>query len=113
MTRSNIRQTVMRRVYFVHAVRPFLTRAAGAVALLAISLYFIGREVFVVQVFRNLENVPADALAFARFFEAAFTNTTYLVQLLTVLAAVALLWLLRECVRLILRTSLSVNLQEI
>jgi hypothetical protein len=94
---NNIRRNVMRRVRFAHAVRPFLSNAAGAVALFGVSLYFLGREVFVAQVFRNM---PSDFAAVLRFIEAAFLNTTFVVQVLTVLAALAGLWLVRECVRL-------------
>lgn len=97
--RSNIRTNVMRRVRFVHAVRPFMSNAAGAVALLGISLYMLGREVFVAQVFRNMPS--ADPAAVLRFAEAAFLNTTFFVQALTVLAGLAGLWLTRECVRLV------------
>jgi len=92
----------MRRVYFVHAVRPFVSNTAGAIVLLGLSLYLLGREVFVAQVFRNMPT--ADSAAILHFAEAAFLNTTFLVQVLTVLAAIAGLWLARECVRLITPT---------
>jgi len=90
----------MRRVYFVHAVRPFLSNAAGAVVLMAASLYLLGRQVFVAQVFRNMPST-SDYAALLRFFEAAFLNTSFVVQLLTVLAALASVWLVRECTRLL------------
>lgn len=100
MTNStNIQKNVMRRVRFVHAVRPFLSNAAGSVALLGLSLYMLGREVFVAQVFRNMP--AADAGAVLRFAESAFLNTTFIVQALTVLAALAGIWLVHECARLI------------
>lgn len=72
---------------------------AGAVVLFGLSLYLLGREVFVAQVFRNMPS--ADVIAIIRFMEAAFMNTTFMVQTLTVLAAIAGLWLVRECVRLL------------
>lgn len=89
----------MRRVHFMHAVRPFISNAAGAIALLVLSLYMLGREVFVAQVFRNMPET--DVAAALRFIEAAFMNTTFAVQVLTVLAAIAGLWLTRECLRLL------------
>ena len=89
----------MRRVYFVHAVRPFVSNTAGAFVLLSLSLYLLGREVFVAQVFRNMP--AADSAAILRFAEAAFLNTTFVVQVLTIVAAVAGLWLARECIRLV------------
>ena len=90
----------MRRVRIIRAVRPFVSNAAGAVALLVISLYFLGREVFVAQVFRNMPKA-GDYAAVLRFFEAAFLNTSFVVQLLTVVAALGGLWLARECARLL------------
>ncbi|MEA2701737.1 MAG: hypothetical protein QOE22_446 [Candidatus Parcubacteria bacterium] len=94
---SNLSRNVMRRVRFVHAVRPFTSNAAGAIALLGISLYMLGREVFVAQVFRNVP--AADLSSILRFAEAAFLNTTFAVQALVVLALLAGLWLARECAR--------------
>jgi hypothetical protein len=97
-SKSNISRNVMRRVRFAHAVRPFVSNAAGAFVLLGVSLYMLGREVFVAQVFRNM---PSDFAAVLRFVEAAFLNTTFVVQALTVLAAIAGLWLTREFFRLL------------
>lgn len=90
----------MRRVRFVRYARPFVSNAAGAVALLAFSLYLLGREVFVAQVLRNMPE-PADLSALLRFIEDAFLTTNSAVQILTILAGVAGLWLARECVRLL------------
>jgi hypothetical protein len=101
---SRIQKNVMRRVRFVHAVRPFVSNAAGALVLLAVSLYSLGREVFVAQVFRNMPSA-ADYAAVFRFFETAFLNTTFFVQALTVLAALGGLWLVRECARLLTATT--------
>ncbi|HEY4489322.1 MAG TPA: hypothetical protein VJA87_02460 [Candidatus Paceibacterota bacterium] len=89
----------MRRVYFVHAVRPFVSNTAGAIVLLGFSMYLLGREVFVAQVLRNMP--AADPAAILRFAEAAFLNTTFVVQALTIFAAISGLWLVRECARLI------------
>jgi hypothetical protein len=99
---SNIQMNVMRRVRFVHAVRPLVSNAAGAVVLLGISLYILGREVFVAQIFRNLPSTNPSVVF--HFVESAFFNTTFVVQALTVLALVAGLWLARECARLVLAT---------
>jgi hypothetical protein len=96
---SNISRNVMRRVRFVHAVRPFVSNAAGACVLLAFSLYLIGREVWVAQVFRNMPRT--DYSATLRFVEVAFLNTTIIVQALTVLTALAGVYLAREFVRLL------------
>ncbi|HEY0010929.1 MAG TPA: hypothetical protein VGB97_03410 [Candidatus Paceibacterota bacterium] len=99
-TDNRVRRNVMRRVRFVHAVRPFISGAAGAAVLLVISLYLLGREVFVAQVVRNMA-VATDPAAFLRFIEAAFLNTTFVVQATTLAAGIAVLWLVREAIRLL------------
>lgn len=99
---SNIRRIVMRRVHFIHAVRPFISNSAGAVALLGFSLYLLGREVFVAQIFRNMPT--GDFAALARFIESAFLSTTFVVQALTLIVGLAGLWLARECARLLAAT---------
>jgi hypothetical protein len=96
---SDISRNVMSRVRFVHAVRPFLSNAAGSVVLLGLSLYMLGREVFVAQIFRNMQ--ATDPATVLRFMEEAFLNTTFVVQALTVLAALAGLWLVREAARIV------------
>lgn len=95
---SNIQKNVMRRVRFIRAVRPFSSAAAGAAYLLVVSLYLIGRDVFVAQVFRNAPHT-ANVAAVLRFFEAAFLNTTFAVQALSVLTLLAVLWLAHEIIR--------------
>lgn len=90
----------MRRVRVIRAMRPFVSNAAGATGLLAASLYLLGREVFVAQIFRNMPSA-GDYMALLRFFESAFLNTTLLVQLLTIFIALGGLWLARECIRLL------------
>jgi hypothetical protein len=97
-SRSNLSVNVMRRVRFVHTIRPLLSSAAGACVLLGLSLYLLGREVFVGQILRNIP--VADPAAVLRFVESAFLNTSFVVQVLTVLAMLAGLWLVRECIRL-------------
>jgi hypothetical protein len=88
----------MRRIRFIRAVRPFMSNLALALALLGVSLYFLGREVFVAQVFRNLAGIY-DPVAALRFFETAFLNTELAVQLLSVCALLGFAWLMRESLK--------------
>jgi hypothetical protein len=94
---NNLRRTVMRRVRIIRTVRPFMSSAALSAYLLVLSLHAIGREVFVAQVWRNIPS--ADPVTLLRFAEAAFLNTTFLVQGLSILSAAAMTWLARECIR--------------
>lgn len=97
---TNIHKTVMRRVRTIHALRSASTGAGASILLLILSLYLIGREVWVARVWHNMPSI-ADVGSFATFFTYAFTHTRLSVQVLTLLAIFALLWLARECIRLI------------
>lgn len=95
---SRTQQVVMRRVRTVHAVRPFTGNLAGALALLTVSLYLLGREVFVAQVFRNMAGVY-DFAAAVRFLESAFLNTDFFVQVLSVCVLLGFTWFARESLK--------------
>lgn len=86
---SNIKKNVMRRVRIIKAVKPFMSMTAASFAILLVSLYEIGRFVFVAQVYRNMPAVQ-DIAALLSFFVAAFLNTEFIVQIFTILAIVAL-----------------------
>ena len=60
-----------------------------------VSLYVIGREVWVAQVFANMPN-PINVLALVHFIEVAFLNTTTLVQVLCVAIVFSAIWLVRD-----------------
>lgn len=92
---SNTHRIVMNRVRTIHRVRPLLSSTAGASVLFALSLYAIGREVWVARVLENMPNV-VDVLAVARFFLAAFITTHATVQLSILLTVGAFVWLVRE-----------------
>ncbi len=96
-TPSPLERAVMRRVRTVHAAR-LSGGVLLALAFFALSLWGIGREVFVAQVLRNMPS-PTHVLAALRFFADAFLTTTGAVQLLSSLALVAFFWLLERSVR--------------
>lgn len=90
---SAILHTVMRRVrivYLVRATAPMIL-AAG---LFLVALWGIGREVWVAKVFQNMPsvwNVP-EVLS---FISGAFLYTEFVVQVLSIIALGALVWLAR------------------
>jgi hypothetical protein len=94
---TRIQNAVMRRVRIIAALRPFISNLAGALYLLTLSLYMLGREVFVAQVWRNMPSL-ADAGAVARFVEGAVLNTEVSVQLILTLIIIGNVWLFSEFV---------------
>src|SRR4051812_32187716 len=95
---SDIHANVMRRVHTIHAVRPLLSGTILAAILSIGSLYLIGREVWVAKVFTNMPN-PVHITSAIRFFEAAFFNTTTVVQVLCVAVVFSFVWLAYDLVR--------------
>jgi hypothetical protein len=88
----------MRRVHTIHAVRPFVSGTALAIVLGVVSLYFIGRKVWVARVFQNMPN-PVHVASVLRFFEAAFFNTNTVVQVLCVAVVFSFAWIVRDLLR--------------
>ena len=95
-SQSNIERVVMRRLAIIRAVRPFFSSGAMAVCVFLVALYAIGREVWVARV---LENAPTDVASIPQFYLAAFAHTDFIVQVLTVLTLVSLIYLAREAAR--------------
>lgn len=88
----------MRRVRTVRMLRFVINGASASALVLFLSLYAIGREVWVAKV---LSNGPQDLMGRLLYLEYAFLNTQLGVQVLTVLAVGAVVYLAREIVRLI------------
>lgn len=97
---SKIKQTVMRRVYVMHALRPIVSSTMLAVLVMGVSLFELGKLVFVAQVFRNMPAVE-DVPALLQFFLNAYLNTDVGVQLCTVLVLLAVAWIVKDTARLI------------
>lgn len=95
---TNIEKSVMRRVHTIHALRPFVSGGALSAVVAVLTLYGIGREVWVARVF---ENAPHAASALPQFYLSAFTNTDVVVQALSLLALVSVMYLARETAKLI------------
>ncbi|MEK7510873.1 MAG: hypothetical protein AAB582_01380 [Patescibacteria group bacterium] len=98
MTESTIHKNVMRRVRTIHTVRPLASMTALSAFLLLGALWGIGRQVWVAQVFENMPSL-ADAGAVTRFVLAAFMQTEFIVQALTVIVLMAVAWIVRDGVR--------------
>lgn len=107
MTDSVIQKNVMRRVRTIHAVRPFTSSTALALALAFGALWGIGRQVWVARVLENMPSL-ADVGATLRFAYAAFAHTDFIVQVLSVVVLGAALWLVRDGIRSLRYTLRSV-----
>jgi|TARA_R110000824_G_scaffold401771_1_gene615890 hypothetical protein len=100
---SRTRQVVLRRVRTIRLIRPLLSGTVLGGAVAAASLYALGREVWVAHVIENMPS-PANLLAFVRFLEAAFLNTSFVVQVLSVLLVAGMVWVVRDALQYV-RTS--------
>ncbi|MDQ1299786.1 MAG: hypothetical protein QG636_454 [Patescibacteria group bacterium] len=96
---SSISRTVMRRVRIMHATRTFAPVFVASV-LFMLAVWEIGREVWVTRVFENMPSY-ADIPAMLNFFADAFINTEVVVQMFSILALGALVWLARSFALLI------------
>lgn len=94
-TNSRMQQVVLRRARFIRAVRPLFSGAALGALVIVAALYAIGREVWVARVLENMPS-PANIAAFLRFFEIAFLNTSFFVQVLTLLLVAGMYWIARD-----------------
>lgn len=94
---STISDTVMRRVYRVHALRRG-TAVIGAASVFMLALWGVGREVWVAKVFENMPSI-VDVPAVSLFFLRAFQDTDIVVQVLVLVALAALVWLARAFAR--------------
>ncbi len=97
-TNSRIKQVVLRRARTIRLVRPLLSDAFLGSVVAVVSLYAIGREVWVARVLENMPS-PANIASFVRFFEVAFLNTSFAVQLLSVLLIAGMVWVARDAVQ--------------
>ena len=98
MNDSRIKQTVLRRARIMQFARPLMSGTVLGGLVAVFTLYAIGREVWVAQV---LTNIPTQSGVFAtvRFFEIAFLNTSFAVQILSVLLVAGMLWVARDIAR--------------
>ena len=93
---TNIERIVMRRVRLTRILMLIISTAALALLAFAAALWGIGREVWVARV---LENAPADPEHLFAFCLAAFLHTRLIVQALTLLTLVSLVYLIVETAR--------------
>lgn len=99
--RTDIERVVMKRIKRVRLIKPFLSNAAIAIYILAIALVGLGRQVMLSRV---LQNEPHSFFKMPFFYLAAFDHADMVVQVLTLLALAAMLYLVRAAVLTTSRT---------
>jgi len=110
-TQTNIERIVMRRVHLIRLLALIVSTATLFSLTLVAALWGIGREVWVAHIFTNMPP-PSDIVSFSHFWLAAFSQTRLVVQILTLLTLVSLIYLVREIARLVARTFPSVFARE-
>ncbi len=104
---NNIKTIVMGRVRAIHVFQMFLTTTALSVVAFVVSLWGVGREVWINRVIQNEPSISlvhlnlADISAFVHFYISAFLDTRFVVQVLVVLSVMALAWFVYGAVRTI------------
>ena len=96
-TQTNTERIVMRRVLRIRILRLIISTVVLALLTTIATLWGIGREVWAARIFENspsnIENLPS-------FYLSAFLHTNIIVQGLSILTLVSLLFLAREVIRL-------------
>jgi len=100
---TNIERVVMRRVLIIRALRPLLSSGTLAGVVGVVALWGIGRQVWVAQVFNN---GPQDFFGHTLYLTYAFINTDLIVQTLSLLTLISLVYVSREFIR-VLSTNFS------
>ncbi len=97
---SDIELIVMRRVRLIRMLTLVISTVTLVVITVVAALWGIGREVWVAHVFENMPSATHGGAFFA-FWLTAFTHTRLIVQALTILTGVSLIFLVREITRFI------------
>ncbi|MBU1292562.1 hypothetical protein KJ819_00660 [Patescibacteria group bacterium] len=97
---SSLSDTILSRVRTVHTVRRATPVVLASFVFLVASLWALGREVWVSQVFANMPPF-FDVPALASFMTYAFLHTDIAVQILCLALVVATIGLARGCARIL------------
>jgi hypothetical protein len=90
----------MRRVHGVYLLRKLLTTSMLSIVALVLAVWGVGREVWVAHVLHNMPS-PLDIPGVVAFFTSAFYDTRSIVQMLIIVAIVAIALALVNSIRFI------------
>ena len=112
---NNIKTIVMGRVRAIHVLQMFLTTTALSVVAFVVSLWGVGREVWVSRVLQNEPSVSlahfsiSNLYALVNFYATAFVDTRLVVQVLVVVSAMALAWFAYSAIRAVLASRVVIS----
>ena len=90
-TNSIIKSVVMSRVRSIRALQMLLSTITASVVVLVVSLWGIGREVWVSRVIQDMPSLT-NVGAVSRFYLVAFMDTRFVVQALSLITVAAFVW---------------------
>ncbi len=103
-SRSLVASVVMTRVHTIRILRTILNTTTLSIALFVVSLWGIGREVWVARVLKDEPALsPSNTIAFAHFYLSAFLETRFIVQALVLLTIAAFVWLVYNALTTLLQ----------
>jgi hypothetical protein len=101
---NSIHSIVMRRVHTVYLLKTYFTTSVLSVVAFIVALWGVGREVWVAHVFHNMPSVT-NVSAVSSFYFSAFQDTRLVVQILVLLAFVAVVSIFLNSIRFISHVS--------
>lgn len=104
-TGAELRENIMRHIWFTYFVREATKPAVLGVAFI-LSLFALGRLVFVAKVFENA-SLHHDVFGFAQYMLNAFIGTQFMVQLIIVLSGTLFAFMLKDAVSIFGRSRLA------
>ncbi len=107
-TNSIIKKKVMKRIYIIYVLRPLVSTGTISAFVLMTALWGIGKEVWVAHVFSNMPQLT-NITAFTQFWTYAFLHTHFVVQALTIMAVIAIVYFASSVSKLITSTFTTVS----
>jgi hypothetical protein len=89
---SRMKTRIMRRVRIIHILQSSVTTTVLSIGIFVLALWGVGREVWVSRVFQNMPSLT-NYSAVLHFYLAAFLDTRFIVQVLSILTLGAFVWL--------------------
>ncbi len=94
---SELKKTIMRRIYFVYYAKTAFNSPLLKLAVLLMIGYGFKALISIESFFVNMPSI-AEINSLASFILAAFLNTEFIVQAMTLGTAIFAVWLLRDVV---------------
>ena len=107
-TNTRIKHIVLRRARFIRAVRPLFSSTVLALSIVLVSLYALAQKVWLAHVVANMP-AASDVFALLHFFESALMNTSFAVQVLSLMLAAGVVWIARDVASVVTRLEFALQ----